>query len=33
MRQWTLYDSLYYSNYVGPKFGIWWETGKKTLLS
>ena len=32
LRHWTLYDSIFYSNYVGSKFGVWWESGKKTLL-
>ena len=32
LRHWTLYDSIYYSNYVAAKFGVWWEIGKKTLL-
>jgi cell division control protein 45 len=29
LRHWNLYESMYYSNYVAAKFGVWWETGKK----
>ena len=29
LRHWNLYDSMYFSSYVAPKFGVWWESGKK----
>lgn len=31
MRHWTLYDSMFYSNYLAPRLGIWNESGKKEL--
>lgn len=31
MRHWTLYDSMYYSNYLAPRLGIWNESGRKEL--
>lgn len=31
MRHWTLYDSMFYSNYLAPRLGIWSESGKKEL--
>lgn len=31
MRHWNLYDSMYYSNYIASKIGIWRERGKKEL--
>ncbi len=31
MRHWSLYDSMYYSNYISPKLGTWKDYGKKQL--
>ena len=31
MRYWTLYDSMYYSNYIGPKLNTTTDAGKKDL--
>ena len=31
MRFWTLYDSMYYSRYIGSKLGVWTEVGKNRL--
>jgi len=31
LRNWTLYDSMYYSNYIAAKLSIWRERGKKEL--
>lgn len=33
LRHWNLYDAIYYSNYMAAKFGVFWETGKRHLLS
>ena len=30
-RHWSLYESLYYSNYIAAKLGIWKEPGKRKL--
>jgi cell division control protein 45 len=30
-RHWSLYDSLYYSNYIASRLGIWKEPGKRKL--
>ncbi len=29
-RHWSLYDSMYFSNYVASKLGIWKTDGKET---
>jgi len=31
LRNWNLYDSMFYSNYFATKLGIWNEKGKKNL--
>ena len=31
LRHWTLYDSMFYSNYLAPRLNIWSENGKKEL--
>jgi cell division control protein 45 len=31
MRQWTLYDSMYFSNYMASKFHVWKQAGKEDL--
>jgi len=31
LRNWTLYDSMYYSNYMAAKLSIWKEKGRKEL--
>jgi cell division control protein 45 len=31
MKNWNLYDSIYYSNYLSAKLGIWGEKGKKEI--
>ena len=31
LRQWTLYDSLHYSNYIVSKFLLWKEPGQCEL--
>ena len=31
LRHWTLYDSMFYSNYLAPRLKIWSENGKKEL--
>ena len=32
LKHWTLYDSMYYCNYIASKIGIWKEPGKRKLL-
>lgn len=32
-RHWTLYDSMYYSNYVATKLGVWKQRGDFELLA
>ncbi|KAG0046598.1 hypothetical protein BGZ83_008231 [Gryganskiella cystojenkinii] len=33
VRHWSLYDSMYHSNYVASRLGIWREPGRKRLLA
>jgi cell division control protein 45 len=32
-RHWSLYESMYHSNYVASKLGIWKEKGRKRLAN
>lgn len=31
MRNWNLYESMFYSNYLAAKLAIWKEKGKQEL--
>ncbi|KAG0343263.1 hypothetical protein BG004_005429 [Podila humilis] len=33
VRHWSLYESMYHSNYVASRLGIWREPGRKRLLA
>lgn len=33
VRHWSLYDSMFHSNYVASRLGIWREPGRKRLLA
>lgn len=33
VRHWSLYDSMYHSNYVASRLGIWRDPGRKRLMA